>query len=369
VRAFSYSQRDLTVLFGDGALGRFPVALDEMWTRIEPKHRTSDEAGEAERVLLISTPGRASLAESARASLGQRVACVFTGARPHVPSAVVSAALDRARAVETRCVVAIGGGSAIGLGKAVVRELAVPLVAVPTTYAGSEMTDIWGVTDAHGKKTGRDPDVAPRLVVYDPQLTSTMPPEVARASGVNAIAHSVEALYAPDASPTSNLFAAEGIRRLASSLPRLAVGSLDPSAAAAGRDALYGAHLCARALDMTSMGLHHKLCHALAGAAGLPHAKTHAAVLPYVTAYNATADPEAMATIASTLGTQNAPKGLWELNRSLGITQTLADLGLQPEDADRVIEDVTSRPYPNPASVTPEGVRELLARAMSGDPP
>jgi alcohol dehydrogenase class IV len=132
---------------------------------------------------------------------------------------------------------------------------------------------------------------------------------------------------------------------------------------------MYGAHLCARALDMTSMGLHHKLCHVLGGALGLPHALTHAVVLPYVTAYNAVAAPGAMATIASSLGASDAARGLWELNRRLNITQTLADLGMGPGDVEPVVEEATKASYPNPAPVTADGIRSILGRAMAGERP
>jgi maleylacetate reductase len=352
VRDFSYAQRDLEVVFGDGALARLPEAINATFAAV--------------RLLLVSTPGRSAIAEAARLSLDGRVAAVFTDARAHVPAAVVAEALDRARTSRCDGVLAIGGGSAIGLGKAVVKETGTPLVAVPTTYSGSEMTDIWGVTHGKRKQTGRDRRVAPRLVVYDPRLTYTMPPEATAASGMNAIAHSVEALYSTDASPVSNLVAADGIRRLAASLATLASDPADP---AARSEALCGAHLCGRALDMTSMGLHHKLCHALGGSAGLPHALTHAVVLPYATAYNAAAAPNAMAMIASGLGAASAARGLWELNRMIGITQTLGDLGLQAGDVDRVVAEVTERPYPNPAAVTADGVRKLIEGAVSGAPP
>lgn len=349
---FSYSQRNVEVVFADGALRRLADAVDATLG--------------ASRVLLVSTPGRAPIVEAARGLLGDRVSGTFDGARPHVPADSVAEAVEMARGCRADCLIAIGGGSAIGLGKAVVRELRLPLVAVPTTYSGSEMTDIWGMSEGDRKQTGRDSSVAPRLVLYDPQLTYTMPREVTASSGLNAIAHSVEALYSRDASPISDLFASEGIERLAAGLRVLAA---DPETRAARWAALYGAHLSGRALDMTSMGLHHKLCHALGGIADLPHALTHAVVLPHSTAYNASSAPGAMRVVASRLGAESAAGGLWELNQLLGISQTLADLGLETRDIGPVVEEVMRRPYDNPAPVTAEGVRELLTRAMEGTVP
>ncbi len=349
---FSYAQREVRIVFGEGAVERSGAEIEACL--------------EATRPLLVSTPGRTAAVERARGALGPCVADTFDGAEPHVPTVVVARAVDRARAADSDCVVAIGGGSAIGLGKALVRELGVPLVAVPTTYSGSEMTDIWGVSDGDRKETGRDPRCAARLVLYDPELTRTLPVRVTGASGMNAIAHAVEALYSPNGWPLAGLIAADGLRRVADALPVLAS---DPGDRSARRQALWGAHLCGRALDAASMGLHHKLCHVLGGTLGLPHAETHAALLPYVTAHNAPAAPEAMRTIASILAVPEAARGLWELGRAAGVTGTLADLGVKPADLDRVIARVTDRPYPNPTPVTAEDVRAILTRAVDGGPP
>ena len=349
---FSYEQRDARVVFAVSAL-----------------HTLGDTIGDAFGpcgCLIVSTPGRTATTETARKALGASVVDVFEHARLHVPSTVVEDALVVVRASVPDCIVAIGGGSAIGLGKALARETELPLVAVPTTYSGSEMTDIWGVTDRHQKRTGRDRRAAPRLVVYDPQLTYAMPAGITGPSGLNAIAHAVEALYSPARSPISAMFATDGFRRLATSLPLLV---REPANPVARWDALCGAHFCGRALDMTTMGLHHKLCHALGGMLNLPHGLTHAVLLPYTTEYNAVAAPEAMVTIASILESDMAPLGLWELNRTLGIDQTLADLGMMSDDIDRVADQAVIDSYPNPVPVTHQGVRHLLERAMVGEPP
>lgn len=357
MQSFSYRLRDVRVEFGAGRVRRMGDVVEETLG--------------SKRILLVSTPGRGESVERVRASLGVRVAGEFAGARLHVPTDVVASALTVARESGADCVVAVGGGSAIGLGKALVREIEVPLVAVPTTYSGSEMTDIWGVTDAEGKTTGRDARVAPRVVVYDPDLTRGMPLAVAAPSGINAIAHSVEALYSASASPVSNAVAKEGIRLLASALRVLAFAGRDGAAAPAEAraDAFCGAHLCALALDATTMGLHHKLCHVLGGTLDLPHALTHAVLLPYTSAYNSAAAPGAMKAVADALGVPDAPLGLWQLNRDIGVTQTLADLGVVTTDLSRVAHLATQSSYANPAPVETETVVELLQRALVGEPP
>jgi maleylacetate reductase len=237
----------------------------------------------ASRALILSTPGHASDAERISARLGQASAGVHARAVMHVPIEVVRDACRVARERGADSCIAIGGGSTIGLAKAVALESGLPIVAVPTTYAGSEMTSIYGLTEAGLKTTGRDPRVRPRVVIYDPAVTATLPASIAGPSGMNALAHCVEALYAPDANPVTSLMAAEGIRGLARSLP-VVVRTKDHLEARA--DALLGACLAGSALNAASMGLHHKLCHVLGGSFNLPHAETHAVILPHATAFN-----------------------------------------------------------------------------------
>jgi len=288
---FAYATHNVRVVFGAGSLRKLPDELTKIGV---------------ERVLLLATPGRARQIDALSAMLGERLAGAFSRAEMHVPAAVVRAALGELARLKPDACVALGGGSAIGLGKAIIRETGLPLVAIPTTYSGSEMTAIWGTTEGKLKRTERDPRVAAQLVLYDAELTLDLPPATSAASGMNAIAHCVEALYAGDASPASSLFAEDGIRRLARSLP---IVVREPRDITARSDALAGAHLAGRALDMTSMGLHHKLCHVLGGSFGLPHAETHAAILPYVVAFNAPSAPAAMARIAEALGAPDAAAG------------------------------------------------------------
>jgi maleylacetate reductase len=343
---FSYELPPVHVVFGAGSMADLP---DLLW-----------RAG-LDRSLVVTTPGRSLALGDAVTALDGRLAGVFDRAELHVPAAVVTAALDEVARVQPNGVVALGGGSAIGLAKAVALAVGLPIVAVPTTYSGSEMTEIWGITEGGVKRTGRDARVAPRLVVYDPVLTVSLPPAISAASGMNAIAHAVEALYAPDANPRSTLLAEAAIGALAHALT-IVVGRPDDLDARA--EALRGAHCAGTALGMTSTGLHHALCHTLGGAFGLPHALTHAIMLPHVMAFNAPAAADAARCVAEALGADDAATGLDVLNRTLGLTASLADLGLRAADLDRAADQVAGRRFANPREVTREGVRAVLDAAL-----
>ncbi len=348
---FSYETHDVRVVFGPGALATLPDVLHHIGTR---------------RVLVVTTPGRSAERSTLTHALGDACAGVFDRAVVHVPAEVVRAALEASARSEADAVLALGGGSAIGVAKAIALESTRPVIAVPTTYSGSEMTAIWGITDAGAKRTGRDRRAAPRAVLYEPALTVSLPPDVSAASGMNAIAHCVEALYAVDGHPVASVLAEAGLRTIARSLPDVV---RRPADLAARGDALLGSHLAGRALDLTSMGLHHRLCHVLGGSFGLPHALTHAVVLPYVVAYNAPAATEALRVVADALGSPDAWTGLFALSRGLGLTSTLADLGFGAADLDRAAELTAQGAYPNPRTVTRAGVRAVLAAAYAGEPP
>jgi len=283
----------------------------------------------------------------------------------HVPLETARAARAEAVRLEADCCVAIGGGSTVGLAKAIALELGLPILAVPTTYAGSEMTPIWGLTEGGVKRTGRDPRVLPRTALYDPVLTLGLPPGISGTSGVNAMAHCVEGLYSENANPIVSLMAEEGIRALGRSLPQVVRAPHDLEART---DALYGAWLGGSVLGAVGMALHHKLCHVLGGTFNLPHAETHAIVLPHVVAYNAAAAPEAMRRIAAALGVDDAARGIFELVRSLGAKTALKDLGLPEEGIDRATVLATQNPYYNPAPIRAAGVRALLRAAYEGKP-
>lgn len=344
---FSYTTHEVRVVFGAGTLASLPAELERSGLR---------------NVLLLSTARRPADRQAIVELLGAQLAGEYTGAQLHVPIEVVTdarATLDR---IQPDALLAFGGGSAIGLGKALAYEAKLPLAAIATTYSGSEMTSVWGNSDGKAKRTFRNTEVAPRLVLYDPDLTYGLSPAVSAASGMNAIAHCVEAEYAPECGPVTSFFAMEGLKRLGASLPVVVESPDDRSARS---DALFGAHLAGRALDMTSMGLEHKLAHILGGSFGLNHAEAHAALVPWVTAWNAPAAPEAMGRIAAALGTADAGQGLADLSRRLGI-KTLATLGFTADGIPRAAELATAMSFPNPRPVDANGVRWILEHALDG---
>lgn len=319
-----------------------------------------------QRALAISTPRKYSLAGRVVEALGDRAAGVYAHAAMHVPLATAEAA--RAEAARLGCdgYVAIGGGSTIGLAKAIALESGLPIIAIPTTYSGSEMTAIWGLTAEGEKRTGRSERVRPRVVIYDPELTLSLPPAIAGPSGINALAHCVEALYAVDASPITKLMAEEGIRALSRSLPLVA---REPENLEGRSLALYGAWLAGAALGAATPGLHHKLCHMLGGSFNLPHAEVHTIILPHAAAYNAPAAPEALARAAQAMGAADAPGALFDLAASLGAPTALRDLGMRAEDLDRAADLALRSSYPNPAPLTHDGIRRLLDDAYHGRRP
>ncbi len=347
-RAFVHRALAARVRFGVGALEQLAEEVDAVGLT---------------RVMVICGPSHQELGRRVADLLGDRAVAVLPEARMHVPVEVARRAGEAAASVDADGCVAVGGGSAIGLGKAVALEHALPVVAVPTTYAGSEMTPVWRLTEDGVKRTGREPRVQPVAVVYDPSLTVSMPAELTATSGMNALAHAVEGLYAPDASPITSLMAEEGARAFATALPALATDGTDLDARA---EALYGAWLCGSVLGSTTMGLHHKLCHVLGGTLGLPHAATHTVVLPYVLAFNAPAAPEASAALARALAADDAARALWDLAGSLGTPRSLSELGMAERDIRRVVDLAVASPYANPRPVDTGDVEALLRAAWAG---
>lgn len=348
---FTYEALPGRVVFGAGCLGQLPAEIERLG---------------ATRALVLSTPEQRDQAVAVAARLGARAVGVFDRAVMHVPIETAESARENARSLGADCCVTVGGGSTTGLGKAIALVSSLPILAVPTTYAGSEMTPIWGLTEGGIKKTGRDRRVLPRTVIYDPELTVTMPPELSATSAMNAIAHCVEALYAEDANPIISLMAEDGIRALAAALPRV---MKRPDDLEARGEALYGAWLAGASLGAVGMALHHKLCHTLGGTFNLPHAETHTVILPHAAAYNAKAAPEAMARVARALGTREAPAALFDLAVSLGAPTSLHEIGMKEDGLERAADLAVQNPYYNPRSVTREGVRALLDDAYRGRRP
>ena len=299
--AFTYEPAGGRVVFGPGASrSRLAPELERLGAR---------------RVLLI--------ADRPFETDGVPLAGTFAGARAHVPAAVAAAAREAATDAGADWLLSVGGGSVTGAAKAVALETGLPIAAVPTTYAGSEMTPIYGITDGRRKVTGISPAVVPRLVVYDPELLASLPPALASASAMNAMAHAVEALYGPGANPLTTLVAEGAIRALADGL-----GSGNPAVV------LRGAFLAASALAVAGTGLHHRICHVLGGAYDLPHAELHAIVLPHAVALLEDDHPAEMACVAGALGATNAAAALHELLMDLPGAHSLTEIGLGAADLD-----------------------------------
>jgi alcohol dehydrogenase class IV len=345
---FTYVGLPTRVVFGAGSIVELAAEVERLG---------------AKRVLLLSTPGRADMVQAV--SQGLSVAGLFDRAVMHTPISAVEEAREQAKAVKADCCVAVGGGSTIGFGKAIALTSGLPVVAVPTTYSGSEMTTIWGISEGGAKKTGRDAKVLPKAVIYDPELTLDLPPAVSAASGMNAIAHCVEALYAHDGNPIISLMAEEGIRALASALARIISRPKDLEARS---DALYGSWLAGMTISSTSVALHHKLCHVLGGF-GLPHAETHSIVLPHAVRYNHDAAPEAMKRLSRAITVSDAAAGIFDLEKKLGLPMRLADIGMKESDLERAARIAVEAPYPNPRKVEYEPVLRLLRDAYEGRRP
>ncbi|PXX95086.1 maleylacetate reductase [Halomonas sp. LBP4] len=351
MQSFVYHGLPSRVVFGQGTLSRLAEEIQQLGCR---------------RALVLATPQQQEQARAVLEQLGERGAGLYAEAAMHTPVEVTERAMRVVEELGVDCTVAIGGGSTIGLGKAIALRTGLPQVAIPTTYAGSEMTPILGETRDGLKTTQRTLEVLPETVIYDVDLTLSLPAGMSGTSGINAIAHAVEALYARDRNPVISLMAEEGIAALARSLPVIAE---NPSDQDARSDALYGAWLCGACLGSVGMSLHHKLCHTLGGSFDLPHAETHTIVLPHAVAYNAPAAPEAMSRIARALGCEDPAAGLFDLARAVGAPTALEEIGLTLDDVERATEIATRNPYWNPREVEAEGIHRLLRHALVGQRP
>jgi maleylacetate reductase len=346
--SFVYQMLPARVVFGHGTSATLPAEAERLGLR---------------RLLVLSTPDQSMLAERVQQLLDDRAASVFNGATMHTPVEVTARALDIVKAERIDGVVAVGGGSTTGLGKAIALRTDLPQIVLPTTYAGSEMTPILGETQDGRKTTQRNPKIQPEVVIYDVDLTLSLPPTMSALSAFNALAHAVEALYAPDGNPIVAMMAEEGVRAIVDALPRVLKEPGDPEARAS---LLYGAWLCACCLGVTTMGLHHKLCHTLGGLFNLPHAETHAIVLPYALAYNAPMIPAAMARLCRAMATDDVVGALLQLERDCGIPLALLDIGMPYEGIALAVEQALRNPYDNPRPVKAGGLAALLERAWAG---
>jgi maleylacetate reductase len=343
----SFSQ---VVLFGNGRRAELPALVAQLGF---------------DRCLVLSTPEQRGDADAFAQMLGPAAVGVFAEATMHTPVDVSDAAAAHARELRADSTVGIGGGSTIGLGKAIGLRIGLPQVAVPTTYAGSECTPIIGETANGKKKTQRNPVVVPAAIVYDPELTLTLPAKSSGMSGMNALAHAVEALYSPERSPLLAEFAAEGIRALARALPRVVE---EPSDLEARADALYGAWLCGTCLATSAMALHHKICHVLGGLFNLPHAETHALVLPYVVAFNKPAAKDAAERLAGALEADDPVAAVFDLAGMVGAPRSLAELGMPEAGVDGAVDLILADRYWNPRPLTRPAVERLVRAMYDGSP-
>ncbi|MDP1743056.1 MAG: maleylacetate reductase [Polaromonas sp.] len=351
MKSFIYNGQAGRVIFGAGSLQHLVREIDALGAR---------------KALVLSTPEQRASAQMVADLLGPRAAGLFDRAVMHVPIETAREARELARQLGADCAVAIGGGSTTGLGKAIALDSGLPILAIPTTYAGSEMTTVYGITEAGVKKTGKDQRVLPRTVIYDPELTLSLPVGMSVTSGINAIAHSAEGLYGVDTNPIMNLMAKEGIAAIARALPAI---RNDPSDIAARSAALYGAWLCGTVMSNVGMALHHKLCHTLGGTFNLPHAETHTIVLPHALAYNAAAAPQAMRDIAAALGADQAAQGVFDLAKDNGAPVALKDIGMQAADLDKACDIALQNQYANPRPLERLAIRRLLQQAFDGQRP
>jgi maleylacetate reductase len=348
---FEYEVLPSRVVFGLGAGDRLVGEVERLG---------------AAKVLVVGNRDRA---VRLRDRLGQHCVGIFTDVRQHVPVETATTARDLAAQLEVDCLVAAGGGSAIGLAKAIALDLPVPIVAIPTTYSGSEMTPIWGLTSGRRKQTGRHPHVAPAVVLYDPGLTVSLSPRLTAASGMNAMAHCVEALYGPGANPVIALIAEDGIRRLGVGLE---VSVRDPADLAGRAEAQLGAHLAGVVLAVAGVAIHHQLCHVIGGELGLDHAGLNAVLLPHAVRFVMPAVPGEMQRVVRALGAEpsaTAAGALHALARRLGAPASLAELGMPAAELDRIADAAAARVSPQPRPASAAELRDLLAAAWAGAPP
>jgi alcohol dehydrogenase class IV len=347
---FIYAAAPARVLFGQGRSHELCAELDHIGVS---------------RVIVACTRSGEARYRTVIEALGGRCAGVFAEAQPHCPEAVANAALDVFTAARADGVVTIGGGSTIGLGKVIAARRRVPFVAIPTTLSGSEMTALYGMKIGAEKRTWIDPNAKAHSVIYDPDVTATLPKHETATTGMNCLAHCVEALYPAQPNPIARLLALDGIRTLHTSLPRV----IESNDAESRAGALYGGFLGGLLVSMVGIGLHHKICHVLGGHFDLPHGETNSVILPHVIAFNAPAMPQVIGDIAGVLGTPDVVAEIFTLAERVGAPNSLQELGLARSDVDSVVVEIAAKAAANPRPVTADNIRVLLHDAWEGRPP
>jgi alcohol dehydrogenase class IV len=352
MEAFQYMALPACVVFGFGTMDKVADELASLGRK---------------RAFVLSDPHHATAAAARlMRALGEFGVHLSTDAVMHTPVEVTELVLEKLTACHADCIVALGGGSTIGLAKALALRTDLPQIVLPTTYAGSEATPVLGETKEGQKSTIRSMKVLPEVIVYDVELTYGLPPAISLVSGINAIAHAVEALYAKDANPVTSSLAEQGIAALGRALPLIVSDSTDRGARA---DALFGAWICGSCLGTVGMSLHHKLCHVLGGAFGLPHAETHTVILPHAVAYNATGAPVSIGRVARALDADDAAEALFDLAVANGGPRSLREIGMSYSDLDRAAEAAVKSSYWNPRPIGRNAIRKLLDDAYNGRRP
>lgn len=351
MRSFVYNALPARVIFGVGTLQRLPEEVIRLGCR---------------RALVLSTKGHEPSGKEVRQLLGNLAVGLYSNAIMHTPEEITLDAMRMVEETKADCLVSVGGGSTIGLGKAIAYRTDLPQIVIPTTYAGSEATPILGQTVGCLKTTLKSLKVLPEVILYDIDLTLTLPAKMTVTSGMNAIAHAVEALYSPESNPMIDMLSEQGIAAIARSLPKIQKSPLDKQARS---DALFGAWACGTCLGAVGMALHHKLCHTLGGSFNMPHSETHTVILPHAVAYNERGAKDAIATVAKALGVQNAAQGLYDLSKNLGAPSSLKELGFKEEDIPKAVEIALQSPYQNPVPLDKEEILRLLKNAWAGNRP
>lgn len=353
LEAFVYETMPVRIRFGAGSSREH--LIDEL-----------DRLG-VSRVLLIASRRDDALVDSLTDQLGSRLAGTFREVKPHVPVEVALKARETSHAVQADCLVSVGGGSATGTAKAIALDTRLPIIAIPTTYAGSEATPVWGLTESGRKTTGRAAIVKPRVILYDPDLTLSLSPAMTAASAMNALAHAVEAFYAPGANPVTSLKAEAAVKIIGHNLKAVVD---EPQRLETRSMLLYGAFLAGEVFAEAGSGLHHKICHVLGGAFNLPHAETHTVLLPQVMAYNQPAMPAIAGRIAAALGHQDAAQSLYSLVQDIGAPVALSQLGLTREQLEQAIRLLDAEMLPaNPRPIGPQAIQTILEGAYEGRSP
>ncbi|KAJ7036555.1 iron-containing alcohol dehydrogenase [Mycena alexandri] len=351
LQPFVYNSLPGRVIFGRGTLSQVGHEIQSLG---------------CSKALVLTTPGQSKKGEALKADLGSLAVGIYTNATLHNPTHVADDAVELVKALGADCVVALGGGSTIGLAKAIALRTDLPQIVVPTTYSGSEATPLIGQTENGLKTTQKTLKVLPEVIIYDIDLTLTLPVQTSITSGINAIAHALEALYSTEVNPITDMLAEQGIGRLVTALQVL---HKDPQNIEARSDALFGAWACGTCLGGVNMALHHKLCHTLGGTFNLPHAETHTILLPHTIAYNEPFAVAAMAKASRILGAPSAGKGVFDLAKNLGAPSSLKDIGMKEEDLERAADVAMKSPYPNPAPLERAKILGLLRDAYGGRRP